>query len=90
MQERVINMDITNFMTWFLEQVVDMFTAIFIILDSIEFAGTSLLRVILTILVLGSLLSVILTISKSVNYVGGKSERVRSRRSDRRSDNEKD
>lgn len=76
-------MDITNFMTWFLEQVVDMFTAIFIILDSIEFLGTSLLRVTLTILVLGSLIGVILTIGKNDTYIGGRSSRVKDKRSDR-------
>lgn len=90
MLERVIDMDITEFMTWFIEQVVEMFSFVFSTLNSIEFLGTSLLQVLLTILILGSLLSVILTISKSVNYVGGKSEKVKSRKSDKRSDNEKD
>lgn len=81
-------MDITEFMTWFLSQVFNIFTFAFTTLDSIEFMGTSLLRVMLTILIIGSLLGVVLTISKSVNYVGSKSEKVRSKKESR--NNEKD
>ena len=87
MQERVINMnDITEFMSWFISQVVDMFGELFSILDSITFAGTSLLRVLLTIMIFGSLLGVILTISKSFNVVASKSEKVKDKRSDNSDD----
>ena len=76
MQERVINMnDITEFMSWFISQVVDIFGVLFSILDSITFAGTSLLRVLLTILILGSLLGVILTIGRTVSTNLAKAER---------------
>ena len=76
MQERVINMnDITEFMSWFISQVVDIFGELFFILDSITFAGTSLLRVLLTILILGSLLGVILTIGRTVSTNLAKAER---------------
>lgn len=68
--------DITDFMTWFLGQVVSLFGDIFSLLDSITFMGTSLLKVLLTILILGSLIGVVLTIGKSTNYVVSRSERV--------------
>ena len=78
--------DITEFMSWFISQVVDMFGELFSILDSITFAGTSLLRVLLTIMIFGSLLGVILTISKSFNVVASKSEKVKDKRSDNSDD----
>ena len=74
-------MDITDFMTWWLSQVLQLFTKIFNLLDSIEFMGTSLLRVIVTILILSVLIPVILTISKSTNFVGSKADKIKSRRS---------
>lgn len=73
--------DISDFISWFIGQVVDMFGEIYSILDSITFAGTSLLKVLLTILILGSLLGVILTFSKSVNFVGSRSEKVKNKKS---------
>ena len=74
-------MDITEFMTWWLSQVLQLFTKIFNLLDSIQFMGTSLLKVILTILILSVLIPVILTISKSTNFVGSKADKIKSRRS---------
>lgn len=74
-------MDITEFMTWWLSQVLQLFTKIFNLLDSIQFMGTSLLKVILTILILSVLIPVILTISKSTNFVGTKADKIKSRRS---------
>ena len=65
-------MDITNFMTWFLNQVVRIFTYSYNTLDSITFMGTSLLRVSLTILILGTLIPILLTI---VNTQGIKAEK---------------
>ena len=87
MRGRVINMDISNFMTWFINQVVNMFTEIFNILDSFKFLGTSLLGVIVTIVVLIPLLNIVLTISKSTNFVASKSEQVK-RSKERSNDNE--
>lgn len=55
-------MDITNFMTWFINQVVNIFTFAYSTLNDITFMGTSLLKVILTIGILGALLPVILTL----------------------------
>lgn len=74
-------MDITGFMAWWLSQVLQLFTKIFNLLDSIQFMGTSLLKVILTILILSVLIPVILTISKSTNFVGSKADKIKSRRS---------
>lgn len=70
-------MDITNFITWFLNQVIGMFTKIFNILDSITFLGTSLLRVIVVITILVPLLSVVLTISNSTSVMGSRYEKVK-------------
>ena len=74
-------MDITDFMIWWLSQVLQLFTKIFNLLDSIQFMGTSLLKVILTILILSVLIPVILTISKITNFVGTKADKIKSRRS---------
>lgn len=73
-------MDISNFMSWFISQVLSIFTKCYTILDNIQFAGTSLLKVIVTILILVPLLGVILTLSQSVSVVGQKSERIREKR----------
>ncbi len=77
--------DITEFMDWFITCVIDMFGELFSILDSITFAGTSLLRVLLTILILGSLLGVILTFSRSVTYNLSRAERSDRVKKNRRS-----
>ena len=74
-------MDITEFMTWWFSQVLQLFTKIYNLLDSIQFMGTSLLKVVLTILILSVLIPVILTISKSTNFVGTKADKIKSRRS---------
>lgn len=71
-------MDITYFITWFISQVVSMFSTLFTILDSITFAGTSLLKFSLALVVLSSLIPVILTIGKSSSVVASRSEKVRS------------
>lgn len=69
-------MDITNFMTWFVAQTVKIFTSFFNLLDSITFAGTSVLKVSVTVIILSSLLGVILTIGKTSGIVATRSERV--------------
>lgn len=58
-------MDITYFMSWFLQQVLRIFTFSYDTLNSITFMGTSLLKVILTITILGAMLPVLLTISQT-------------------------
>lgn len=74
--------DISNFMSWFIGQVVSMFGSIFNILDSITFSGTSLLKFILVIVILSALLPVVLTLSQSVNTFTSISEK-RQRNSER-------
>lgn len=66
-------MDITNFMTWFINQIINIFTFIFNLLDSIEFMGTTLLKVILFIQILAIIIKILLTVSKNT---GSNIERV--------------
>ena len=58
-------MDISNFMTWFINQVVSIFTWMFNILNSIEFWGTSLLKLIVTITIISAMIPVLLTIGQT-------------------------
>lgn len=60
-----MNNDITEFMTWFLNQVINIITSGLNILDNITFAGTSVLKVILVILFFSAVIPVILTIASS-------------------------
>lgn len=64
MLERVINMDITNFISWFLTQTLNIFTWFFNLLDSIKFYNVSLLSFCITIVIISVLIPVILTITK--------------------------
>ena len=73
-------MDITSFLSWFLDQILNIFTQIFNILDSIKFFGTSLLYFIITIIILGALVEVVLTLSKSTNFIASKAEKVKQRK----------
>ena len=63
----MIRMDITYFMTWFVAQVVTIFTYTYTTLDSIEFAGTSLLKVLIFINVIVPFLYLVLTIPHNPN-----------------------
>ena len=76
-------MDITNFMTWFVQQFVILLSQLLTLLDSITFAGTSLLRVCLGITILGAALPIVLTIAKTVGTNGARSITER-----RKNDNE--
>lgn len=73
-------MDISNFMSWFVSQVVSIFTWAFNLLDSITFGGTSLLKVLVTIIILVPLLGVVLTLSQNVSVIGHRSEKVKERK----------
>lgn len=81
MLERVISMDITNFMTWFINQVVSIFKKTFNILDSITFSGISLLDLIITIVILTALIGVLITV---VQNVGINLQSERSDKSDKK------
>lgn len=63
-------MDISNFMSWFIGQVVSIFTRLFAILQSIQFLGTNMLELIIAITILGALLPVILTIPTGMIKMG--------------------
>lgn len=81
-------MDISNFMSWFVSQVVSIFTWIFGVLDNIQFGGTTLLRVSIIICVLIPLVGVFLTIATNPE-----SSRVRGYyrgRESKRKENSKD
>lgn len=71
-------MDITNFITWFISQVVSIFSKVFEILDSITFSGTSLLKFSVALVVITALIPVILTIGKTSSVVASRSEKVKS------------
>lgn len=73
-------MDISNFMSWFITQVVNIFKWFYNLLNSITFGGTSLLKVLVTIVILVPLLSVVLTINQNVNVIGNRSERIRNKK----------
>lgn len=68
-------MDISNFISWFLNQVRFIFTWVFSTLDNIQFLGTSLLKFILIIFIISVLIPIILTISKSSSSLVSRSER---------------
>ena len=58
-------MNITNFITWFINQVIIIFSKVFNLLNSIECLGTSLLKVILFIQILAIIIKLLLTISNN-------------------------
>lgn len=60
-------MDISTFMSWFIQQVVRIFTFVFTTLNSITFAGTSLLKVIIFINIIVPFLYLVITIPISPN-----------------------
>lgn len=73
-------MDISNFMSWFITQVFNIFKWFYNLLDSITFGGTSLLKILVTIVILVPLISVVLTINQNVNVIGNRSERIRNKK----------
>ena len=73
-------MDISNFMSWFITQVFNIFKWFYNLLDSITFGGTSLLKVLVTIVILVPLISIVLTINQNVNVIGNRSERIRNKK----------
>lgn len=74
-------MDITEFMTWWIDQVVRIMTYIFNLLQSIEFMGTNLLTVITTIIIIGVALPVLLTLpTGGIETIITTGERIKPRR----------
>lgn len=60
-------MDISSFMSWFIQQVVRIFTYTYTTLNNITFAGTSLLKVIIFINIIIPFLYLVITIPISPN-----------------------
>ena len=55
-------MDISSFVTWFIDTIINIFTKLFSILDSITFMGISLLQYSITILILSAVINLLITI----------------------------
>lgn len=69
--------DITTFMTWFVGQVIQIFTFTYTTLDGITFANTSIFRILLTITIIGAVIKVALVIPQGIIPKG---ERIKNDR----------
>lgn len=74
--------DITNWMSWWVNQCISIFTFTYNTLDSIQFAGTSILRIIIWVAILGALFKVALTIPQGIAN-NSSSERVKEEKYDK-------
>lgn len=75
--------DITSFMTWWVSNIINMIGYCWNTLDSIQFAGTSILRVLIWCVILGALFKVTLTIPQRITQIG--SERRKEHKNDNKS-----
>lgn len=77
-------MDISNFMAWFIAQVVRLVTFFFSLLANVTFLGTSLMRLIVDLLILGVVLDVLIVSvkSRSVRDVSGDDKKNKKGESD--------
>lgn len=74
-------MDITEFMTWWINQVIIIISKCFQILQNIEFMGTNLLAVITTIIIIGVALPVLLTLpTGGIETIINTGERIKPRK----------
>lgn len=80
---RVINHDISSYMSWWVSNVINMVGYCWNTLDSIQFAGTSILRVLIWTTILGALFKVTLTIPQGITRMG--SERRKEHNNDNKS-----
>lgn len=74
-------MDITNFLNWFITNVINLFVWFFNLLQSITFYGTNLLEFCVAILILGVTMNVLLGLvqSRSIREIArGGIDRTRS------------
>lgn len=62
-------MDISSFMSWFITEVVSIFTYSYNLLNSIQFGGTSLLKVIIFINIIIPFLYLIITVTPTTGQV---------------------
>lgn len=74
-------MDITSFITWFVENILNIFTWCFNLLNRITFYNVSLLQYIISLLVLGVILEILFTL---VSNNGIKSSREYMRKEQRK------
>lgn len=58
-------MDITNFITWFIQEIINLISNCFIILYNITFYNISLLEYIISLLVLGVIIEILFTLVSS-------------------------
>ena len=75
--------DISTFMAWWVTQVITIIGYCWNTLDSIQFAGTSILRIMLMIIIFGALFKVTLTIPQKLST--GVSERRKESKNDNKS-----
>ena len=72
--------DMTQFMTWWLNQVLTILQWLWTELENITFMGTNLLDVLIAIVVISIILNIFLSISKGAGSIrDGKSERVKTK-----------
>lgn len=69
-------MDITSFITWFIEEIIKLFTKCFNLLNSITFYNISLLQYIISLLILGVIIEILFTLVSS-NGISSSREYVR-------------
>lgn len=86
----MIDLDIGNFMTWFVSQCVSIFGSVYNILDSITFLGTSLLKFSITILIISATVSVLFTLVHAYSVMPDTSDKVSSKKSKKKEDKKED
>lgn len=67
--------NITPFMTWWVNIVINTLTKLFNMLDSFEFMGTTLLEVTISIVIISAMLPILLTIANTTRISVEKAER---------------
>ena len=71
--------NITPFMTWWINLIINTFTTLFNILDSFEFMGTTLLEVIISIVIISAILPILLTLANTITIQSNKAQAKRDR-----------
>lgn len=71
----MIMANITPFMTWWVNLVVNTLTKLFNILDSFEFMETTLLEVTISIVIISAMIPILLTLANTTRISVEKAER---------------
>lgn len=74
--------DISNFMAWWINQVARIFLYTFTTLDNIQFAGTSVLRVMVFVVILSALINIMVT-TPGILSSGFEADRMQRERRER-------